>query len=84
MDEGEGGHRTVDAVREVMADVLGVGVDAIAPDAALGALPNADSMRLMLTVMRLEQRFGVELPDSGFDPAWTALRLARLVEGKRP
>ncbi|WP_309606933.1 acyl carrier protein [Phenylobacterium sp.] len=51
------------ALKQVMAIVLGVSVDAIGPDASADTIPSWDSLHHMNLVLALEQTFGVVIPD---------------------
>ena len=51
------------ALKQVMATVLAVPVEAIGPDASADTIPSWDSLHHMNLVLALEQTFGVEIPD---------------------
>lgn len=51
------------ALKQVMATVLAVPLDAIGPDASADTIPSWDSLHHMNLVLALEQTFGVEIPD---------------------
>jgi len=50
-------------LRQVIASVLGVPVEAVGPDASSDTLAGWDSLKHMNLVLALEQTFGVEIPD---------------------
>jgi acyl carrier protein len=51
------------ALKQVMATMLAVPVDAIGPDASQDTIKSWDSLKHMNLVLALEQAFGVEIPD---------------------
>jgi acyl carrier protein len=51
------------ALKQVMANVLGVPAEAIGPDASSDTISGWDSLKHMNLVLALEQTFGVEIPD---------------------
>lgn len=48
-------------VQAALAEALNVPVDQITPELAFGDLPQWDSMGHMEVMMRLEERFGIEI-----------------------
>jgi acyl carrier protein len=70
----------VDAVREALSEQLRITVDQVEPQERLDLLPNADSVRLMQAVSKLERRFDIELDDDDIMKAETVADLARLIE----
>jgi acyl carrier protein len=78
---------TVDHVREVLAESLGLGLRAqslTAASALLGNVPELDSMAVVNVIVALEQRFGIRVHDDeiGADSFETLGSLAHFVEQK--
>ena len=54
---------TLDKVKEVIIDKLGVEEDKIAPEASFVDDLGADSLDTVELIMQLEEEFGIEIPD---------------------
>ena len=79
---------TLDDVRALLAEVLGIEDRAASLDAStplLGSLPELDSMAVVELVAAIEQRFGVEIDDDEItgDVFETLGSLAEFVHDKR-
>ncbi len=65
-------------VKEVMAAVLEVAVEAIDDEASMDTVPTWDSLRQMNLILALEESFGVSFPDEDAANA-TSFKLLVLV-----
>ena len=54
---------TLDKVKQVIIDKLGVEEDKIVPDASFVDDLGADSLDTVELIMQLEEEFGIEIPD---------------------
>ena len=54
---------TLDKVKEVIIDKLGVEEDKIVPEASFVDDLGADSLDTVELIMQLEEEFGIEIPD---------------------
>jgi acyl carrier protein len=66
-------------VCDVLCEDLALPRQAITPDDRLLDLPGADSVKLMHSVMRIEQHFGISLDDDDVYQLRTTRDLAELV-----
>ena len=79
---------TLEAVRNVLAEALGIDAAAVAPKPGtplFGSLPELDSMAVIALITALEEKFGITVDDSDvtaelFD---TLGSLSSYVDGKR-
>jgi acyl carrier protein len=67
------------AVRATLAEVLGIEPEGIGDDDPLLSLPNADSLRVVESVARIEDRLGVRLQANDLIGVNTVRGLAELV-----
>jgi acyl carrier protein len=70
---------TLEAVCAALRAELHLSTEPIESDDRLDLLPNADSVRLMRTVSRLERHFDIELDDTAIRKAETVSDLVQLV-----
>lgn len=78
---------TVDGVKEVVVETLGIEDRAATLDAGtplLGSLPELDSMAVLEVILALEERFGIAIDgdDVTADAFETLASLAALVDAK--
>ena len=78
---------TVDGVKEVLVETLGIEDRAATLDAGtplLGSLPELDSMAVLEVILALEERFGIAIDgdDVTADAFETLASLAALVDAK--
>ena len=71
-----------DRVRKVIADHLGVAIEAVDDTDDLRNDLDADSLEIVELIMRCEEEFGVEIPDDDMDEAWTVADLVKIVKGR--
>ena len=71
------------SVREGLAAELRLPVDEIGPESKLDNLPNADSVRLLRVVAKLENQYDVEFEDDDVRDASTVSDLVGLVVAAR-
>ena len=71
-----------DRVRKVIADHLGVAIEAVDDTDDLRNDLDADSLEIVELIMRCEEEFGVEIPDDDMDEAWTVADLVKIVRGR--
>jgi acyl carrier protein len=67
-----------DALKGVMAAMLGVDVSTITPESSMDNIANWDSLRHMNLVLALEEEFGVTIPDEDAGNI-TSYKLIKLV-----
>ena len=67
-----------DALKQVMAMVLGVDPSTIGPDASMDTIASWDSLRHMNLVLALEEEFKVSIPDDEAGNI-TSYKLVKLV-----
>jgi acyl carrier protein len=67
-----------DALKGVMAAMLGVDVATITPESSMDNIANWDSLRHMNLVLALEEEFGVTIPDEDAGNI-TSYKLIKLV-----
>jgi len=58
---------TIDKLRGIIVDELGVSPDEIKPEARFVEDLGADSIGLMELVMKLEEEFGLKIPDEDIE-----------------
>ena len=74
---------TLNAVREVVADVLGLRVELVTPDLTSEGHEAWDSVQHLNIVVALEERFGVELEPEDIDKMRSVRRIAGVVAARR-
>lgn len=72
---------TLDRLRAVIAERLGIPQDRVAEDKSFDEL-GADSLDSIDVMMAVEEEFGIEIGDEEAERVNTVGELARLVEGK--
>lgn len=70
----------LEKTREIVAQVLGISPERIAPDAPLAEVATLDSLSLAEIAAALDDAFAVRLPSDDLAEARTARELAELVE----
>lgn len=73
----------LDSVRQTLAEVLGINPGLIEADALLLGLPDADSLRLVESVVRLEDALDVKLSEESLIEVHTVADLAQAVQAAR-
>lgn len=71
-----------DRVKKVVVDELSVAEEEITPDASFVEDLGADSLDVVELVMRLEEEFGVEIPDEDVDKIRTVAQAADYIEAR--
>ena len=74
---------TLDEVRQALADVLGLELAKVPPDASPETLPEWDSMAHLNLVLALEQGTGVALSPEEMGLEVSVQRIAHLIDSKR-
>ena len=71
---------SLEKTRSVVADVLRLPAEELAPDAALGAIATLDSLSLAEIASALDDAFGIRLPSEDLATTLSIRELAALVE----
>lgn len=66
-----------DALKQVVADVLGIDPAGIGPDTSMDSVEQWDSLRHMTLVLSIEDAFGITIPDeeAAEITSWPLIRL---------
>jgi acyl carrier protein len=64
----------------IISAELGVPAGELTPDLHLRSLPGMDSMRVLSIILKVEKRFGIELPDDATFRLETVEQFLQLVE----
>ncbi|MGW5869008.1 acyl carrier protein [Streptomyces sp. NPDC055239] len=83
MSENVSHQSALAVVRQTLAQVLGIAPGRIEEDALLLGLPHADSLRLVETVVRLEDALGLKLDEESLIEVHTVDDLAQAVQAAR-
>ena len=73
---------TLGEVKEVVSKVFSIDIDKISDDAHLLDDLNADSLAKMDLVMKLEDQFGIEIPEEDSEKVMTVRAIADYIEQK--
>ena len=71
---------TLDKVKEVIIDKLGVEEDKIVPKASFVDDLGADSLDTVELIMQLEEEFGIEIPDEDAEKMTTVKSVVDYIE----
>ena len=71
---------TLDKVKEVIIDKLGVEEDKIVPEASFVDDLGADSLDTVELIMQLEEEFGIEIPDEDAEKMTTVKSVVDYIE----
>ena len=74
---------TLDKVKEVIIDKLGVEEDKIVPDASFVDDLGADSLDTVELIMQLEEEFGIEIPDEDAEKMTTVKSVVDFIEANQ-
>lgn len=74
---------TLDKVKEVIIDKLGVEEDKIVPEASFVDDLGADSLDTVELIMQLEEEFGIEIPDEEAEKMTTVKSVADYIEANQ-
>lgn len=74
---------TLDKVKEVIIDKLGVEEDKIVPDASFIDDLGADSLDTVELIMQLEEEFGIEIPDEDAEKMTTVKSVVDYIEANQ-
>jgi len=74
---------TLDKVKEVIIDKLGVEEDKIAPEASFVDDLGADSLDTVELIMQLEEEFGIEIPDEDAEKMTTVKSVVDYIEANQ-
>ena len=74
---------TLDKVKEVIIDKLGVEEDIIVPDASFVDDLGADSLDTVELIMQLEEEFGIEIPDEDAEKMTTVKSVVDYIEANQ-
>ena len=74
---------TLDMVKEVIIDKLGVEEDKIVPDASFVNDLGADSLDTVELIMQLEEEFGIEIPDEDAEKMTTVKSVVDYIEANQ-
>lgn len=67
----------------IISEVLNVPVADLKPEVALRSLPNTESIQVLTVILKVEKRFGIEIPDDATFRLETVGQFLELVEGLR-
>jgi acyl carrier protein len=73
---------TADRLREIIVEELGVSPDEVKPESRFIEDLGADSIGLMELVMKLEEEFGLKIPDEDIDKIRTFGDAVKYIEEK--
>jgi len=74
---------TLDKVKEVIIDKLGVEEDKIVPKASFVDDLGADSLDTVELIMQLEEEFGIEIPDEDAEKMTTVKSVVDYIEANQ-
>ena len=74
---------TLDKVKEVIIDKLGVEEDKIVPKASFVDDLGADSLDTVELIMQLEEEFGIEIPDEEAEKMTTVKSVVDYIEANQ-
>ena len=74
---------TLDKVKEVIIDKLGVEEDKIVPEASFVDDLGADSLDTVELIMQLEEEFGIEIPDEEAEKMTTVKSVVDQIEANQ-
>ncbi len=74
---------TLDKVKGVIIDKLGVEEDKIVPDASFVDDLGADSLDTVELIMQLEEEFGIEIPDEDAEKMTTVKSVVDFIEANQ-
>ena len=74
---------TLDKVKEVIIDKLGVEEDKIVPEASFVDDLGADSLDTVELIMQLEEEFGIEIPDEEAEKMTTVKFVVDYIEANQ-
>ena len=74
---------TLDKVKEVIIDKLGVEEDKIVPEASFVDDLGADSLDTVELIMQLEEEFGIEIPDEEAEKMTTVKSVVGYIEANQ-
>ena len=74
---------TLDKVKEVVIDKLGVEEDKIVPSASFVDDLGADSLDTVELIMQLEEEFGIEIPDEDAETITTVQAAVDYIESNK-
>lgn len=74
---------TLDKVKEVIIDKLGVEEDKIVPEASFIDDLGADSLDTVELIMQLEEEFGIEIPDEDAEKMTTVKSVVDYIEANQ-
>ena len=74
---------TLDKVKEVIIDKLGVEEDKIVPEASFVDDLGADSLDTVELIMQLEEEFGIEIPDEDAQKMTTVKSVVDYIEANQ-
>ena len=74
---------TLDKVKEVIIDKLGVEEDKIVPEASFVEDLGADSLDTVELIMQLEEEFGIEIPDEEAEKMTTVKSVVDYIEANQ-
>ena len=71
---------TIDKVKEILADTLGVSEDELSADTNIATDLGADSLDVVEILMAIQDEFDVEVPDSEIENIRTIGELVEFIE----
>lgn len=66
-------------VYRIIAETLRVPVEELGPDLPIRAIPNAESIKMLTVILKVEKQFDIEIPDEATFGLATARQFAELV-----
>ena len=66
-------------VYRIIAETLRVPAEQLGPDLQIRAIPNAESIKILTVILKVEKRFDIEIPDEATFGLATAGQFAEMV-----
>jgi acyl carrier protein len=73
---------TLDQVRRIVADVLGMSMSLVTADSSPETLASWDSVQHLNVVMAMEERFGIEFEPEDIEGMRTVAKMAEIVNAR--
>jgi len=71
------------AVCDIISKTLDAPVEDLRPETPLRSLPNMESMKVLEVILKVERKFGIEIPDDATFRLETVGEFAKLVDDLR-
>jgi acyl carrier protein len=73
-----------DEIIQIISAELGIPAGQLTPDVRLRSLPGMESMKVLTIILKVEKKYGIELPDDATFRLETVGQFLELVESLRP